>query len=144
MLRASRAFILIFSFFSLQLTLMSGGERCPVVSPFGQSGTDMSGMHMADMHMADMDMADMDMAGAQGARGASGTPLSVHDEQSCESDAERTNCDSMSACVFAAVIVPVSVGNPQCLPTVQAPTLAMRTPPSERGAPDPPPPRHQS
>lgn len=138
MLRVGRSFLLILSFLSLQLTLISGGERCPVVSLFAQSGTAMAGMDMEGMDMAGMDMV------SHSAGDRSDASSRHNDEQSCDDDSESTSCDSMTVCVFAAVIAPVGVRTPQRLPAVRAPTLAMRTPPTEGAAPDLPPPRLQS
>jgi len=133
MLRAGRSFLLLLSFLSLQLSLISGGERCPVVSLFGQGSTSMAGM----------DMAGMDMAGRQGDE-QSDAPSSHHDEQSCDDESASTTCDSMTVCAFAAVTAPASVRTTQRLTAPREPTLALRTPPTEGDAPDLPPPRLQS
>lgn len=138
MLRAGRSFLLLLSFLSLQLSLISGGERCPVVSLFGQGSTSMAGMDMAGM-----DMAGMDMAGRQGDE-QSDASSSHHDEQSCDDESASTTCDSMTVCAFAAVTAPASVRTTQRLTAPREPTLALRTPPTEGDAPDLPPPRLQS
>ncbi|MBX9857134.1 MAG: hypothetical protein K2Y26_16520 [Gemmatimonadaceae bacterium] len=143
MLRTGRSFLLLLSFLSLQLSLISGGERCPVVSLFGQGTTSMAGMEMTGMDTAGKDMAGMDMAGRQGDE-QSDAPSSHHDEQSCDDESASTTCDSMTVCAFAAVTAPASVRTTQRLTAPREPTLALRTPPTEGDAPDLPPPRLQS
>ena len=149
MLHIGRPLLLILSFLSLQLSLFSGGEGCRsafahVAGATTMAGMDMAGMDMAGMDMAGMDMAGMDMAGPQRVGDQSDASSSHHDEQSCDDEGESTNCDSMTVCVFAAETAPIGVRNAQRLPAVRAPTLAMRTPPTEGAAPDLPPPRLQS
>ncbi len=129
MLSAGRSLLLALGFLSLQLTLISGGERCPIVSVFAHHGAAMAGM---------------DMARPQGGGVQSDAPSTPGVQQSCDDDGERPSCDSMTVCVFAAVIAPIGVHNPQRRPAVRAPTLAMRTPSTEGAAPDLPPPRLQS
>ncbi|GMV09897.1 MAG: hypothetical protein AMXMBFR55_16310 [Gemmatimonadota bacterium] len=135
-LHTGRSLLLIFSFLSLQLSLFSGGEGCR--SAFAQVGG--ATATMAGMDMAGMDMAGMDMAVPHG-NDPSDASSSHHDEQSCDDDGTSTSCDSMTVCLFAAVIAVKSIRNPQGLPTVRAPMRAVRTPPTEGDAPDLPPPR---
>ena len=138
MRRVGRSFLFILSFLSLQLTLISGGEQCPVIIG-AQSGTAMQAVDMAVTAMPGMDMTRPQDGG-----NPSDHDASHDDEQSCDEDSEGASCDSMTVCVFAAVITPVGVDNPQRVPSVRAPTLAMRTPPTEGAAPDLPPPRLRS
>lgn len=138
-LHTGRTVLLILSFLSLQLSLFSGGEGCrSALTSIGGAAT------MAGMDMAGMDMAGMDMARPEGGSIQSDAPSSHHDEQSCDDGGESTSCDSMTVCVFAAVIAPASVRTTQRLPAPREPALALRTPPTEGDAPDLPPPRLQS
>ena len=149
MLRSGRALLLVLAFLSLQLSLVSGGDRCPVVNLFAGSGiaagaarmsaTDMGGMGMAGMGMAGMDMSSADHGG-----GDSADPSAGHDEQPCDTHGERTGCDSMTVCVFAAVIVARQPQNPPPVSAVPALAIAMRMPLTEARAPDHPPPKSMS
>lgn len=128
------------SFLSLQLSLMSGGERCPMVVTFGQTGPVVAGMDMARMDLAGMRMDGMEMP-ASHASDRAATPSS-DDEHPCdEDDGSTITCDSMSVCVFAAVVFPGDASASPHLPSVRAPVLAVHTPPSEGDGPDLPPPR---
>ena len=143
MLRVGRSLVLVLGFLSLQLSLLSGGEKCSVATVFAQSNTGMVGMDMAGMDMAGMGIAGTEIASQHG--GSQSDAPSLHDdEQSCEGVVTGTNCDSMTVCVFAAVTAPTSVRNLQRLPSARAPTLAVRTPPTTGDAPELPPPRLQS
>lgn len=119
-----------------------------MVVTFGQSGPVMAGMDMAGTDMAIMDMSGMQMAGmempASHADNRTGTP-SGHDQHPCDGDdGSSTTCDSMTACVFAALVIPGHTGASPHLPSVRAPVLAVRTPPTESDGPDLPPPRQTS
>lgn len=135
MLHVGRSLLLVLGFLSLQLSLLSGGERCPVASVFSQAGNAMAGMDMDGMDMAAMDMSVQPGDDKGDAR------ASHHEEQSCDHAGASTSCDSMTVCVFAAVIAPGSIRHAQSLPMERAPRHAVRIPPTEGVAPDLPPPR---
>jgi hypothetical protein len=144
MLHACRAFLLVLGFLSLQLSLVSGGDRCPVVNLFAGSASltgtaSMSGMDMGGMAMAGMDMSSADHA-AEGVPG----PGTGHDEPPCDTHGERTGCDSMTVCTFAAVTTarPPQIRPP--VPMVHALQLVVRMPVTEASAPDHPPPKPMS
>lgn len=151
MLRASKSFLLVLSFLSLQLSLFGGGADCAVTGAFPQSGasversgTDVASMNMSGMNMdmagVNMDMTGMDMAPPP-ATNPHHVAAAAHDEESCDTEGARTGCDSMTVCVFAAVTSPASIRNVRSTAPSRMPTLAVRTPPSEGDAPDLPPPR---
>lgn len=138
MFRTSRALLLLLSFLSLQLSLMSGGERCPMVATFGQSVPAMAGMDMAGMDMAGMAMP------AAHTTDQTGTVAGLDEHPCDEGDGSSTTCDSMTVCAFAAVVVPSDTIASLHRPSVHAPILAVRMPPSDADGPDLPPPRHAS
>lgn len=145
MLHFSRVLLLVLGFLSLQLSLVSGGDRCPVVNLFAAgSGTVAGAASMSTMDMGGMAMAGMDMSSADHGDDGSPDPLSGHDEPPCDTHDESTTCDSMTVCVFAAVIAARPPHNPPPVQTVEALALAMRMPLTEAAAPDLPPPRPMS
>ncbi len=144
MLHRSRVLLLVLGFLSLQLSLVSGGDRCPVVNLFAGSGTVAGAAPMSAMDMGSMAMAGMDMSSADHTDQGSPDPSSGHDEQPCDTHDESTSCDSMSVCVFAAVIAARPPQNPPPFPAVQALAVTMRMPLTEAAAPDHPPPKPMS
>lgn len=127
--------LLVLSFLSLQLSLMSGGERCPVVNVFAESSRAMNAMDMAGMDMAAMDMAP------EPAEGRADATARGDEEHSCDDHDISTTCDSMTVCVFAAETAPPSTRNAARVATARAPVMAVRMPPLEGDAPDLPPPK---
>lgn len=139
-----RVLLLCLGFLSLQLSLVSGGDRCPVVNLFAGSGTNASAASMSAMDIGGMAMAGMDMSSVDDGDSASPDPQSGHDEQPCDTHDERTTCDSMTVCTFAAVIAGRPTQHAPRMPAAAAPVLAMQMPASERSAPDHPPPKLMS
>ena len=132
MTRAGRSCLLLLSFLSLQLSLFGGGSGCSVASTLAQvSGS----AEMGEMVMATPVADQPDDASVQ--------HDAQHHEQSCDGEGARTGtaCDSMTVCAFAAVTSPTSVQSVRPMPPMRAPTLAVRTPPTDGDAPDLPPPR---
>lgn len=138
MRHVGRRLLLVISFVSLQLSLMSGGERCPVVNAFAESSDVMAGMEMGEADQAGMDMA------SQPGEGRSDALSRGDEEHSCDEHVLRTSCDSMTACVFAAVTAPRSVRDAARVAAVRAPVVVVRMPPVEGEAPDLPPPKRLS
>ena len=135
MLHVTGRLLLVLSFLSLQLSLMSGGERCPVVNVFAESSRAMAGMDMAGMDMAAMDMAP------QLGEGRADATAHGDEEHSCDDHDIGTSCDSMTVCVFAAETASRSTRNAARVATARAPIVAVRMPPVEGDAPDLPPPK---
>ncbi len=145
MLHPCRVLLLVLGFLSLQLSLVSGGDRWPVVNLFAGCGA--GAAPMATMGVGGMDgmaMAGMGMSSREHGDEGAPDPSSGRDEAPCDAHGERTGCDSMTVCVFAAVIAARSPQNPPHVPTVQALVLATRMPVTEARAPDHPPPKPMS
>lgn len=142
MARVLRLLMLCVSFAALQLTLASGGPGCPM--PTSAPAPAMRGAGVSRMDMAEMDMSAMDMGGPAAAsadRAAKGA-APASDAAPCDESTAPVTCPTMAPCVYAALplLAQVAVAPAVAVPS-GAVALRVLMPPSERAAPELPPPR---
>ena len=135
--------MLLVSFAALQLTLASGGPGCPMPTTDPAASAAMQSA-MGGTDMSGMDMSGMDMGGpatASSDRAADEAP-SAPDAAPCDESAAPVTCPTMAPCVFGAL---PSLAQIAAVPAVAVPSgpaaLRVLMPPSERAAPELPPPR---